>query len=400
MLNNFTGGYKIPLHVCCASSVLGQALYAIAYRANFLYLILIGRMVNGCAFTMFMYCKRYCSDPKIVGIRRRTTLASWIVIGQGLGVTVGPFSGGLFYKIGFDNSIFNGYTSPNWILAAIWCLFWVAVVRWYEDEDGVIQDEQESVEMSLPAEPPSILIPASTQSKSEEAGVLTIVRHPPPSPRSSPPPTRDVESAHSEPRFRGLGITQWAVIACMCWYAMTSFFILGAWESNLAVFGAAFQKFHWTPYAAGNFIALGGLVAFPFLILNLLLARRVQDRHILAFGTGIGSAALFIFLSLLKTDHLSYGSALVCWWAITLGFNMSTTVPMSMLSKQLPPSWNSWASLVVQYSNYTGRVTGAIWGGSGVRVGMFKYIGLEVAFTGFGTVLFATLWKEMKTKKG
>lgn len=77
--------------------VLGNVLYGLAYRANWLYLILMGRMVTGFGFTLWMYIKRYCSDPRIVGIRRRTTLAGWQVLGQGIGFSLGPFVGGLLY---------------------------------------------------------------------------------------------------------------------------------------------------------------------------------------------------------------------------------------------------------------------------------------------------------------
>ena len=33
---------------------------------------------------------------------------------------------------------------------------------------------------------------------------------------------------------------------------------------------------------------------------------------------------------------------------------------------------------------YTGRVSGAIWGGSGVKVGMMVYTGVEIAIVGIG----------------
>lgn len=193
---------------------------------------------------------------------------------------------------------------------------------------------------------------------------------------------------------------QWGVVVCMCWFAMTCFFILGAWESNIPVFGADTPNFHWSPFAAGNFIALGGITAFPFLILNFILAKRIQDRKILAFGSGLGLSGLLIFLSLLKAGKLNYGSVFVCWWAVALGFNVASTVTISTLSKQLPPSWNGRTSLAIQYSNYTGRVTGAIWGGSGVRVGMLNYVGLEIALVGVGAVLFIALWRDLKTKMG
>ena len=54
----------------------------------------------------------------------------------------------------------------------------------------------------------------------------------------------------------------------------------------------------------------------------------------------------------------------------------------------------------IQISNYTGRVTGAVWGGSGVKVGMLNYLGLEIAIIGIGVVMFMTLWRELKAKTG
>jgi hypothetical protein len=37
-------------------------------------------------------------------------LASWLVLGQAFGFSLGPFVGGLLYKVGFSNQVFNGYT--------------------------------------------------------------------------------------------------------------------------------------------------------------------------------------------------------------------------------------------------------------------------------------------------
>ena len=79
----------------CGSMLVGNILYGLAYYANWLYLILIGRMICGLGYTFWMYNKRYCSDPRIVGVRRRTTLAGWLVLCQGLGFSSGPFFGGL-----------------------------------------------------------------------------------------------------------------------------------------------------------------------------------------------------------------------------------------------------------------------------------------------------------------
>ncbi|KAF8075218.1 major facilitator superfamily domain-containing protein [Lyophyllum atratum] len=362
------GGYKIPLHISCAASLLGHILYALAYRFSFLYLILIGRIVSGFGFTLWMYCKRFCSDPRIVGVRRRTTLAAWLVVGQGLGISLGP--------------VWNGFTAPGWVMAAVWAGFWVVVWRWYED----IPLEQRAFGTPL-----STAVTPTTEQKRNSIALQQITVSPqtvqPPPDITQPPPY------HMTPQ-------QWGVVACMCWFAMTCFFILGAWESNLPVFGASTPPFHWSPTAAGNFIALGGVTTFPFLALNLGLARRTQDRQILALGTSLGLAALLTFLVLLRTGKLSYGAVFACWWAVALGFNMATTVTMSTLSKQLPPKWNGRTSLAIQYSNYTGRVAGAVWGGSGVVMGMRNYVGVQIALVGVGAVLFVGLWRDLKTKLG
>lgn len=176
--------------------------------------------------------------------------------------------------------------------------------------------------------------------------------------------------------------------------------VLGAWESNIPVFGSSGNPLHFSPFGAGNFIALGGITTFPFLIMNLFLARRVQDRHILLLGSSLGLAGLVIFISLVASNSVNYGSMFVCWWLIALGFNLASTVTVSLLSKQLPQRWNGRTSLAIQYSNYTGRVSGAIWGGSGLTVGMLRYAGLEIAITGVGAVLFISLWRNLKTKTG
>ncbi|KAG2050604.1 MFS general substrate transporter [Suillus hirtellus] len=378
------GMYKMPLHVSCCFSILGHVAYALAFRANFLYLILIGRCLTGVAFSMFMYCKRYCTDPRIVGIRRRTTLASWMVICQAMGMSFGPFLGGVLYKVGFSNSIFNGYTSPGWIMTGIYAGFWVLMTIYFEDIP------QPPTTKELRSASPIV----SLQVKGEDTEASPDY----PSASTTHPASPIDKSFRAQLSL--ITWFQWGVIACMCWFSMLCFFILGSWEANLPVFSATAENFHWSPFAAGNFIALGVISCFPFLLLNLLAARHIQDRKILAFGTIIGLAGLIIFLSILRTGKVNYGSLFACWWTVALGFNLATTVTLSLLSKQLPPEWNGPTSILIQCSNFTGRVTGAIWGGSGVSVGMSNFVGLEIAMVGIGAVFFTALWKDLKTKTG
>ncbi|EJC99575.1 MFS general substrate transporter [Fomitiporia mediterranea MF3/22] len=382
------GKYSRPIHFSCAVAIIGHILYGLAYYANFLWLILIGRSVIGLAMANFMYSKRYCSDARIVGIRRRTTLAGWLVLGQGIGCSVGPFLGGLLFKVGFGNRVFNGDTAPGWLMAALWAVYWVAVWLFFDDvpdapsrrEESAVEDEKKPYPSQT-----SVTLAEADESAPSTAAASTVTVSP-----SSSTSTLD-ESER-------ITLRQWGVIATMCWFAMTCFFVLSGWESNIAVFTAA--QFNWSPFAAGNFIALGGISIFPFLFLNLYLVRRVPDRFILAFGASTGFLGLLLTLLIIHFNKATFGSFFVCWFLVALGFNVASTVTMSLLSKQMHPKWNGRMSLAIQYSNFTGRVSGSVWGGAGVQVGMEAYVGLQMALLGVGVILFLTLWRNMKAKTG
>ena len=117
-------------------------------------------------------------------------------------------------------------------------------------------------------------------------------------------------------------------------------------------------------------------------------------------GSGLGLLGLLIAIALLRADKINYGSLWLCWFLVALGFNLASTVTLSLLSKQLPGEWNGRISMLIQYSNYTGRVTGAVWGGAGVKVGMLSYVGMQIAVVGVGAVMFSTLWRQLKAKTG
>ncbi|EJD40938.1 MFS general substrate transporter [Auricularia subglabra TFB-10046 SS5] len=420
MMRYDRGGYKLPLHLSCLTSILGHIIYALAYPFGQLYLILASRIVGGVAFAMFMYCKRYCADPRIVGVRRRTTLAGWVVVTQGVGMTAGPFFGGLLFKIGFPNKWFNGLTSPGWVMAAIWAVFWVATTLVYREVPPAQPHADPSVEEIELAPLPAPVTEADG------------LHHRGP-PHAEPMVSASPMQAPSAPKGA------WGVAALMCWCAMTSFFVLGAWEANIPVFASnvhlpnstttlasPLSGVHFSPTGAGNFIALGGLIAAPLLLFNALhVARRVQDRYILLIGMASGFVGLVVFLSLLAArTTVGYAPLLVCWVAVALGFNVASTVTLSLMSKTLPPSvsvrpWslkrvlglepeekrkeidlNGRTSLAVQYSNYCGRVCGAVWGGSGVKVGMLGYVGLELGLLGIVALGSWKFWRDMKAKTG
>ncbi|KAK7012636.1 hypothetical protein R3P38DRAFT_2790316 [Favolaschia claudopus] len=175
-------------------------------------------------------------------------------------------------------------------------------------------------------------------------------------------------------------------------------FILGSWEANIPIFTAA--AFNYTPYAAGNFITLGGIATVPFLLASVRYSPRLQDRTTLALGSAIGLAGLALAWILLAADRVVFGSFYVCWVLVALGFNLASTCTLSLLSKQLPNAWNGRTSLAIQYSNYCGRVMGALLGGAGVQMGMKNYIGVQLGVVSVGVLLHLTFWKQLKAKTG
>lgn len=319
------------------------------------------------------------------------------MIGNGVGMGLGPLLGGLFYKyVGFGEGtgdVWNGFTSPAWVLAAVWAVYWVAVRFWFEEVTDTPSSQPENIELEDQA--PVQLMGTSSDNDQVNASGTSFRHHANPSPTTvplrSPSPPSDLPNDK-------LGFSQWASVICICWWAATSFFVLGAWEANIPVFGAANPYLDFTPFAAGNFLAIGALACFPFFIVNVYLVRRIQDRFTLMFGAGLGGTALIVFMILVSLDktasggsrnlissQIGVGSApafFMCWFAVALGFNVVSTVTMSLLSKQLPPTprWNGISSVFVQYSNFLGRVTGAVWGGAGVSVGMSNYVGLVLVF--------------------
>lgn len=400
-IDNIEGRYSLPLHIAPPALIIGFILYALASPLSAftkshgdianndssinaaLALILLGRCTQGLGFSFWMYAKRYCSDPRIVGIRRRTTLAAWLVLGQGVGMGIGPGVGGWLFRAGGggENGLegkagvwFNGYTAPAWVMAGVWALFWGGIWRWFED---LPKHEDTRVHLGLRPQGQIATPPGD--------GAI-------PTARSDPSAT---PVSLSTPSFRLITRDQWRIILTMCWFAMTCFFILGAWESNIPVFAAppssptsphhANLGLRFSPFASGNFIALGGLAVFPFLLLSLLashsarnsrflrlrvnlpislvplrhhsysrqvsltLSPHLQDRTLLALGTLIGLAGVLSTFALLRLQTVSERGGVsgffACWFLVALGFNLASTCTLSLLSKRMGGEWNGVISL-------------------------------------------------------
>ncbi|KAJ7908477.1 hypothetical protein B0H13DRAFT_2331345 [Mycena leptocephala] len=188
---------------------------------------------------------KYDEDSRIIGIRRRTTLASWLVLGQAFGFSVGPFIGGLLSKVGFSNDVSNGYTSPGWVTAAFTPCFAIASMYLFRD------------------------LPKQT----------------------APTPTDPTEIDTEQYGFAQLTAPQWG---------------LGIQHPHLHRGGIQLHPLR-SGLAAGNFIALGGIATLPFLLPSLRYSPRFQGRTTLATGSAIGLTGLVLALALFAADRVVFG---------------------------------------------------------------------------------------------
>ena len=105
------------------------------------------------------------------------------------------------------------------------------------------------------------------------------------------------------------------------------------------------------------------------------MARARPD--ILSASCTLGLLGLLAATPVAGMGHTKLGGLFASWFLVALGFNLdpASTVTLSLLSKQMPHDWDGNISLFIQYSNGSGCVSGATWGGAGVDVGMMCYLG-------------------------
>ncbi|XP_024545314.1 uncharacterized MFS-type transporter C330.07c [Selaginella moellendorffii] len=129
-LPKFKRKYSPTLDLSSACLILG---HIIADRTGVLYLVLLGRMINGIGLTGCFFLKRYCTDPCIVGVRRRTTCTSLLILAQPLGMVPGPIVGGFLARIPMKTALFNKNTLPGWFMAVVWSIYWLLTKVLFKD---------------------------------------------------------------------------------------------------------------------------------------------------------------------------------------------------------------------------------------------------------------------------
>ncbi|KAJ1017845.1 hypothetical protein NDA16_005161 [Ustilago loliicola] len=385
--------YRFPFLFSSVCIFTGEIVYALAGVADTAWLMFLGRIILGAGFVSWMYVKKYMTDAAVVGTQRRTMMSACLVTTQVGGMAVGPWIGGVLSKkvrpMTDESRIWNGFTASGWLMAGVFAVFFAVTLLFFKDpiaSSAPIQVELAPLSASTVATGTSA--PLKTEKKEKSGGDEPTLRS----------------------MLRELNATQKFSVMTMCWFSMVNFLVLGAWEANIPVFGHL--RFGWSEYNAGNVIALGGLATMPFLFALVFAAKHLQDRLILAAGLLFGLLGLSLHMGSLESatksavsrlgmlTSLNLGSFFTSWFLVALGYNMLTTVTLSLLSKQIPAKYNGLTSTVIQLSNYSSRISGALWGSTIYQVGQFSIVSLELAVTLIGTFLIGFMWRKMDVQRG
>ncbi|KAK9698635.1 hypothetical protein RND81_08G119700 [Saponaria officinalis] len=134
--------YFRPLVFSSIVLFLGNALYALAYDFNSIWILLIGRLFCGLGSARAVN-RRYISD--CVPLKIRMQASAGFVSASALGMACGPALAGLLQtKFKLFNLTFNQDTLPGWVMAIAWLLYlvwlWIAFKEPALEEDLVEEE--------------------------------------------------------------------------------------------------------------------------------------------------------------------------------------------------------------------------------------------------------------------
>ncbi|EPY51589.1 membrane transporter [Schizosaccharomyces cryophilus OY26] len=342
--------YYRPMLVSVFAHSIGHLLYCMADQANWLYLILIGRMMNGIGFTMFLYHKKYTTDKLLVGPNRRTFLATLNILAQTLGFMAGPFLGGILAKgtKNLENRVWNQYTGGSWFMMYIWIIFGVFLVIFYKEVYP--QDDRTVLEKPVDVE--------------ENTGPLSL---------------------------KHIYLLSFLGLA-----AFVSYFNISGYQTSIPIY--ANNLYNYNAYQSGNFISLAALVISPFVFLSTFLSRWLEDRHIMLIGFMIGIIALVLHLVLDALHRIPVQAYFVFFSIMMFGFSIGSAPLVSLASKQMKPKYHVLSSVLFQVGLSLSNTVGAICGGAIYSMTTVGFIGLCIGLSVVAFLQSLTLWNSMKLK--
>ncbi|CAA21239.2 transmembrane transporter [Schizosaccharomyces pombe] len=344
--------YFRPLIVSCISQIIGHLLYSLAYRAQWLYLILIGRMCSGVGFTMFLYHKTYLTDKNFVGQNRSTFLATLNILAQILGSMAGAFLGGILAKASMHltDPIWNQYTAGSWFMLFIWIVYSIFLSIFFKEV--------------------------------RVGNTATNVRKP------------ESFTGKTAP----LSFKQKFMLCFLSMAAFISIFNVAGYQTSVPIYAKAL--YHYNPFQSGNFLSLSSLVIAPFVFFSTFLSKWLEDRQIMLYGFMMGIVALIVHLVLDAVHKIPVQPYFVLYSIMQFGFSVGSAPLVSLATKQLHPKYHMITGVVVQVGISIGETVGSICGGAIFDITTVGFIAMNLGIALLVFIQLLYLWTFIKTKTG
>ncbi|KAI9916894.1 hypothetical protein PsorP6_017801 [Peronosclerospora sorghi] len=309
--------YKGSLSFATLCLILGNLLYGLALSYDSVAMALTGRMLNGFGGARAIN-RRYIADN--YSREERTQASALFVTSSALGMAAGPaLAAGLHYlpEYTFRGINITTETSPGWIMFALWIIYLIALLIWFEEPDRLERERflvhrRSMLERGMGNS--SIL---AVTAKMEEATPLNL----PVSPVTDSPSTL-CSLRHNVPVIAALFIyiTLKLVVECLITASST----------------IAMYHFKWESAKNGMYLAALGLLMFPTNMVVGWMSFRYEDREMIM----LSEVAMFVGVAIIVNyGYYSVAQFVAGGVIIFISTNVLEGVNMSLLSKTIPKSF-------------------------------------------------------------
>lgn len=317
-------GIKLLYQISCALNLLGSVMFAYAFQANNIWLMIAARTVTGLGGGVLAPIRAYIS--RVTDTEDRFFYMGILTAAQYFGFTICPVMALGFYLLAIPGSaIMSEDTAPAWILTVISAGLWMMIsVAFHEDDIGYEAIEDRSEDQA-----------AETQDELQ------------PLQRRNRAAADDDDSDEEDPRpatngVRGLMATEAAMVVTIgvLLYMYLNFVSRGVIAMSETVSTTTYKElYHLKPQelirSSAFFYGKAGIIGYGVFLFMLVCAKRwVHEGTMLVFAF----SCLTVGLALLAFSTWAHSVAafdvgfLLVW---SLGFPIKQTCLMSSFSKLL-----------------------------------------------------------------
>jgi hypothetical protein len=293
--------YKNPLIFASFCTTLGNLLYALALPCNSLYMVFLGRLLNGFGAARAIN-RRYLADA--YSKDERTAASAMFVTYSSLGLAAGPLvSAVLSLFLGQDGRLVTVETAPGWLMTGFWGVYLISIIVWFQEPAC------KSVETSLQRK--------SSLSIGERKQLLE---------RST-----EVEKYDCPPS---------AISLIPVMVTLLIYFVLKlALECLLSsVSMLTTYYFQWHKAIIGFYLAFLGLLMFPTSLTVAKYINFYDDRELVVFFMSTAALGFFGIVHYIGENYTEV-QYVVAGILVFCSTNSLEGVNMSLLSKTIPKSW-------------------------------------------------------------